>query len=97
MIDNYGVDRIHYGLITFGSSATIRIRFTDEVKDPDELKKSVSENIISTRSSPNVDEALAKAEMLFQGSKREQTHKILVVIMDRLSSSDPLIVQVHGI
>ena len=96
VIDNYDVDRVHYGLITFGSSATIRIRFTDQVKDPDEIKKSFSENMLSTRSSPNLDEALAKAEILFQDSKRDQTQKILVLIMDRLSPSDPVIVQVHG-
>ena len=97
MIDLYGVGRVHYGFIVFGSSAVIKIPFTDQITDPTKLKKSVSEELLPTVSSPNLDVALEKAETLFQGSKREQAKKILVVIVDRLSPSEPSSIQVDHI
>lgn len=97
MIDLYGVGRVHYGLIVFGSSAVIKIPFTDPVTEQTKLKKSVNDALLSTVRSPNLDRALEGAETLFQGSTRGQANKILVVIMDKLSPSKPTIVKVNGI
>lgn len=97
MIDLYGVGRVHYGFIVFGSSAVIKIPFTDQVTERTKLKKSVNDALSSTNSSPNLDKALEEAETLFQGSKRGQANKILIVIMDKLSPSEPTIVKVDDI
>jgi len=95
LIDLYGVGRVHYGLIIFGSTATIKIPFTNQVTEQTKLKKAVNDAVLSTVSSPNLDRSLEKAETLFKGSTRSQANKILVVIMDKLSPSEPAIVKVN--
>ena len=95
MIDLYGVGRVHYGFIVFGSSVAIKIPFTDQITEQTKLKKSVNDALSSTVSSPNLERALQGAERLFQGSTRGQANKILVVIMDKLSPSEPMIVKVN--
>lgn len=97
LIDLYGVGRVHYGFIVFGSSAVIKLPFTDQVTEQSKLKKSVDDALLSTVSSPNLDRALEEAKTLFQGSTRGQANKILVVIMDKLSPSEPTIVKVNDI
>lgn len=97
MIDLYGVGRVHYGFIVFGSSVAIKIPFTDQITEQTKLKKSVNDALSSTVSSPNLERALQGAERLFQGSTRGQANKILVVIIDKLSSSEPMIVKVNDI
>lgn len=97
IIDLYGVGQVHYGFIVFGSSAVIKIPFTDQNTDPTQLKKSVNDELLSTGSPPNLDSALEESKTLFQGSKRDQANKILVVIMDRLSRSEPSSVRVGDI
>lgn len=94
MIDLYGVGQVHFGFITFGSSAVIKVAFTDPITEPTKLKKSVNDELSSTVNSPNLDKALEEAETLFLGSKRDQANKILVVIMDRLSPSEPSSIKV---
>lgn len=97
MIDLYGVGRVHFGFMVFGSSAVIKIPFTDQITDPTKLKKSVNDELASTISSPDLDKALEEAKTLFQGSTRDQANKILVVIMDRLSPSEPTSIRVGEI
>ena len=97
MLDLYGVGRVHYGFIVFGSSVAIKIPFTDQITEQTKLKKSVNDALSSTVSSPNLERALQGAGRLFQGSTRGQANKILVVIMDKLSSSEPMIVKVNDI
>lgn len=88
MIDRYGVGRVRYGFIVFGSSAVIKIPFKSQVTDPADLKKAVDDGLTSTPSSPNLDAALEKAETLFNGSKRNQAKRILIVIVDKKSASE---------
>ena len=87
MIDRYGVGRVRYGFMIFGSSPVIKIPFTSQVTDPGDLKKAVDDGLISTPSSPNLDAALEKAKTLFNGSKRSQAKRILIVIVDTKSAS----------
>lgn len=97
MIDRYNVGRVRYGFIVFGSSAVLKIPFTDHLTDPADLKKAVDDELTSALSSPNLDAALDKAETLFNGSKRDQAKKILIVIMDKKSPSEPSSVKVRNI
>ena len=95
MIDRYGVGRaVHYGFMVFDSLAVIKIPFTSEITDIADLKKAVNGAIISASGSSDLVAALEKAEMLFNGSKRSQAKKVLVVIVDGKSVSEPDIVEV---
>jgi len=89
MVESYGVDRVHYGFIVFGSSADLRIPFTDQITDTADLQTAVEEALTSTSSSPNLEAALEMAETLFANSTRDEATKILIVIMDKKSISDP--------
>ena len=94
MVESYGVDRVHYGFIAFGSSADLRIPFTDQITDSADLQTAVEEKLTSTSSSPNLEAALEMAETLFANSTRDEATKILIVIMDKKSISDPNFVRV---
>ena len=95
MVESYGVDRVHYGFIAFGSSADLRIPFTDQITDTADLQTAVEEKLTSTSSSPNLEAALEMAETLFANSTRDEATKILIVIMDKKSISDPNFVRVR--
>ena len=96
MVESYGADRVHYGFIVFGSSADLRIPFTDQITDTADLQTAVEEKLTSTStsSSPNLEAALEMAETLFANSTRDEATKILIVIMDKKSISDPNFVRV---
>lgn len=94
MVESYGVHRVHYGFIVFGSSADLRIPFTDQITDTADLQTAVEEKLMSTSSSPNLEAALEMAETLFANSTRDEATKILIVIMDKNSISDPNFVRV---
>lgn len=94
MVDSYGVDRVDYGFIVFGSSADLRIPFTDQITDTADLQTAVEEELTSTSNSPNLEAALEMAETLFTNSTRDEAIKILIVIMDKKSISDPNFVRV---
>ena len=94
MVESYGVHRVHYGFIVFGSSADLRIPFTDQITDTADLQTAVEEKLTSTSRSPNLEAALEMAETLFANSTRDEATKILIVIMDKKSISDPNFVRV---
>lgn len=94
MVESYGVHRVHYGFIVFGSSADLRIPFTDQITDTADLQTAVEEKLMSASSSPNLEAALEMAETLFANSTRDEATKILIVIMDKKSISDPNFVRV---
>ena len=95
LIDRYGVGRsVHYGLMVFDTSAVIKIPFTSQVTDSTVLKKAVDDKLTSTSRSPDLEAALEGAEKLFNGSKRSQAKKILIVITDKKSVSEPGSVEV---
>ena len=94
MVESYGVHRVHYGFIVFGSSADLRIPFTDQITDTADLQTAVEEKLMPTSSSPNLEAALEMAETMFANSTRDEATKILIVIMDKKSISDPNFVRV---
>ena len=94
MVESYGVHRVYYGFIVFGSSADLRIPFTDQITDTADLQTAVEEKLTSASSSPNLEAALEMAETLFANSTRDEATKILIVIMDKKSISDPNFVRV---
>ena len=86
--DTYGTDKVHYGLITFGDEANIKISFSDRFTSPEEFK-SVIDRIPTATGGPAIDKALKEAKVLFEGSSvRYGAIKVLVVMVDRKSSGD---------
>lgn len=88
-IDKYGSHRVAYSVLTFGSTPTIRVRFSDSANSDEVLKQSV-ENIPQNPGTPaSLAKALEGAEDLFKASNgaRDDAVKVLVVITDKKSDS----------
>lgn len=87
-IDKYGSHRIAYSVLTFGSTPTIRVRFSDSANSDEVLKQSV-ENIPQNPGNASLAKALEGAEDLFKASNgaRDDAVKVLVVITDKKSDS----------
>lgn len=84
----YGTDKIHYGLITFDTVATIDIPFSSNI-DSAEALKSLIDVIPMETGGPAVDKALEAAKTLFGGDGvRYDAQKVLVLMVDEKSSGD---------
>ena len=88
IIGEYGLDKIRYGLIVFGDTASIKIQFGD-FSNIDNMLRYL--NILpKKRSGAALDEALEEAERLFLSSgARPNAKKVLVVITDLASGKTP--------
>lgn len=86
--DKYGTDKIHYGLITFDTEASIEISFSGEI-DSAEALKSLIDVIPTATGGPAIDKALEAAKTLFGGEGvRYDAQKVLVLMVDKKSSGD---------
>lgn len=87
-IDKYGSHRMAYSVMTFGSSPTIHVRFSDSASPDDILKRSV-DSIPQNKAQASLDKALYGAKELFKASNgaRRDAMKVLVVIADKKSDS----------
>lgn len=87
-IDKYGSQKMAYSVMTFGSSPTIHVRFSDSAS-PDELLKSYVDGIPKNTAQASLDKALYGAKELFKASNgaRQDALKVLVVITDKKSDS----------
>ena len=84
----YGTDKIHYGLITFDTEASIEIPFSTNI-DSAEALKSLIDVIPMETGGPAIDEALEEAKALFGGDGvRYDAQKVLVLMVDKKSSGD---------
>lgn len=78
----YGVDRIHYGVIVFGSVATKHIDFAANLPNRDELVREVSQLPLE-EGKPDLVLALQEAKRVFEMKEvRPNAKKVLVVILD---------------
>lgn len=66
IISTYGIDSIHYGVIVYGSLATIHRNFDDQIPDSESLMRLVSA-LPSDSSGSSIDKALQRAEQVFGG------------------------------
>ena len=87
-IDKYGSHRMAYSVMTFGSSPTIQVRFSDSAS-PDDILKGIVDSIPQNRAQASLDKALYGAKELFKASNgaRRDAMKVLVVITDKKSDS----------
>ena len=88
VITEYGIDKIRYGLIEFGDTATVKIQFSN-VTNVDELIN-VLNLIMRTKGGAALDEMLKEAERLFSvAGIRPDAKKVLVIITDLASGRKP--------
>lgn len=85
IVQKYGVDRIHYSVIVFGSVPTAPIDFSSNIPDRDQLIRTLS-RLPESSGRPNLVKALQEAKRVFELREvRPNARKVLVVIMDNAS------------
>ena len=88
LVHTYGIDRIHYGVIVFGSVPTRSFDFATNFPDQNELIRKVSQ-LTRSGGSPDLVAALKKAREVFQLKEvRPYARKVLVVMIDNESSAN---------
>ena len=100
IIDRYGIDRIHYSAIVFGSGIpTTSFDFASNIPDQDELIRKVI-RLPKRDGRPDLEQALEEAKRIFDLREvRPNARRILVVIMDNaiVSSREELSKVVHAL
>ena len=88
VIDSYGVGKIRYSFILFGSQARLELGFDSSISDPVQLEAFIN-SLSPISGEPALDEALEKALETFNESfTRPNAKKVLVVITDNESGLD---------
>lgn len=88
IVEKYGVNRIHYSVIVFGSVAISHINFSYSIPDRNELIRKVA-RLPKSKDSPDLVKALEKAKQVFDLREvRPNAKKVLVVILDNASVSN---------
>lgn len=88
IVEKYGVNRIHYSVIVFGSVAISHIDFSTSIPDRDELIRKVNQ-LPKSKDRPDLVKALEKAKQVFELQEvRPNAKKVLVVILDNASASN---------
>ena len=90
IIEEYGISsRLRYGLIVFGSEARRKLNFTDESADVNSLKAKIM-SAQPPAGEPDLQKALEEAKNMFDSApSRPGVKKVLVVIIDKESTSSP--------
>ena len=87
IINEFGMEKVHYGIIVFGETATKRVEFGDKFAGKQDLETAVS-GLQKPRGTPALDSALEEAKKIYEGSAvRPNAKKFLVLIMDKRSGS----------
>lgn len=88
IVDEYGTDRLRYGLIVFGRNAVQKLSFSEE-SDMNSLKAKIKSSQ-RPGGEPNLQRALEEAKRLFDSELTgPDVKKVLVVISDKISTSRP--------
>lgn len=83
LIDNYGIGKIRYSVISFGSQANQLLGFDSAISDPIKLKELISSYNRASGDVPALDRALEMAlESFKDGVTRPNAKQVLVVIVD---------------
>lgn len=87
--ERYEASKIRYALLTFGDTVRREVNFTLDFPDPEALQKAL-ERASQPSGDPDLQRALEEAKMMFkQAPSRPGAKKVLVVIMDKKSFSEP--------
>jgi hypothetical protein len=93
IVEKYGSNKIHYGFIVFGSTASIKVNLGEEFPSDEKLKNFIA-STPRTRGRPSLDNALNEAKTLFEGrAARPKAKKVLVIILDKQSDTSSSVIQ----
>lgn len=89
IITKYGMVRLRYAIIPFGTSASTALTFQENSPTPEQLKSYI--NLIPRRSGePNLKRAFDEVKRVFdRAPSRPNSKKVLVVIVDDLPVDTP--------
>ena len=83
LIDSYGIGKIRYSVISFGSQANLLLGFDSGISDPIKLKQRISSYSRASGDVPALAKALEMAlESFKDGVTRPNAKQVLVVIVD---------------
>ena len=85
VISKYGVGKIQYGVVVFGNTPTVKVRFTQPVTE--EQLKNILLTTTPNRGGSNLERALDEVGNLFESSPRPDAKRVLVLVTDRQSDS----------
>lgn len=83
IIDKYGISRIHYTVIVFGSGFTKSVDFSTNVPDKETLTRLVT-SLQRETGTPDLAKALQEVKRVYELREvRPNAKKVLVVILDK--------------
>lgn len=83
IIDKYGISRIHYTVIVFGSGSTTSVDFSTNVPDKETLTRLVT-SLQRETGTPDLAKALQEVKRVYELREvRPNAKKVLVVILDK--------------
>ena len=89
IVKRYESSKIRYALLTFGDTVRREVNFTQGLPDFKALQEAL-ERASQPSGEPDLQRGLEEAKMMFkQAASRPGAKKVLVVIMDKKSNSDP--------
>lgn len=92
IVDKYGIGNAHYGLVVFGDRASTKVSFSSGYTDSDKLIEYIDSVPRSTRG-PALDKAIDEIKAMFESpAARSDAKKVVVVVMDKKSVSDPSVI-----
>lgn len=89
VVDKYGITKIKYGLIVFGTTPISSKNFRESFPTPEDMKNFV--DVVRRQSGqPDLAMALEEGRRLFdRAAKRPNARRVLVVIVDNKSVNNP--------
>lgn len=85
VINKYGVGAIQYGVVVFGNTPSVKVRFTQPVTEYQ--LKDILQNAAKNRAGSNLERALDEVQRLFDSSPRPDAKRVLVLVTDKSSDS----------
>lgn len=87
IIDKFGQGKIRYSVITFGTTPSVYLNFSESFPSDDDLTRHLN-NVPLTQGQASLDKALEEAKKLFDATTRQNVKNVLVVMMDKSSTSN---------
>lgn len=85
VLNKYGVGKIQYGVVVFGNTPSVKVRFTQPVSE--EKLKTILQNTARNTGGANLEKALDEVQRLFDSSPRPDAKRVLVLVTDKRSDS----------
>ena len=85
VITKYGIGKIQYSFVVFGTSPAVRVTFTRPVND--EQLRGILQRTERNPGGASVINTLNRAQRIFDASPRPNAKRVLVLVMDKRSDN----------